>query len=357
MEAYTTHIIDLSLRKGVNFFCFRKPGSDGYSYGCSMKVVQGLSSPGFCIGGFDASREEFLTIKADLSFPELVNISDKKISSKGMTSFVERSTTRAEHLEAVASVIEKIRQGVIEKAVISRTLCGKADFSVSALFDLLCRMYPDAMVFCYYTDETGLWIGATPEMLLSLKGNQGSTMSLAGTRSVGSSEEWDEKNIHEQRIVTDYIVNVLRESGMTVEEGESSVKTAGPVEHIFTPIIFTAKEDGMMLDLLAERLSPTPALGGFPSDRAVEVIKETERHVRGCYGGFIGPVYAADNADLYVNLRSMKISGGRYVIYAGGGITADSDPMEEWRETERKASTLERAIALVSVNKAYQSLP
>lgn len=106
---------------------------------------------------------------------------------------------------------------------------------------------------------------------------------------------------------------------------------------------------------LREVLDPTPAVGGYPTDTAIELINYFETHERLCYAGTIN---IRDTSDMgfktFVNLRSMLIAPGNdgdyrsslhYNIYVGGGITASSNPESEWIETAEKASLMLEALA------------
>ena len=72
----------------------------------------------------------------------------------------------------------------------------------------------------------------------------------------------------------------------------------------------------------------------------MDFIRNTEKHSREYYTGFLGPVGIDDLMQLYMNLRCMKVLDDRLMLFVGGGITLDSVPYEEWEETEIKADTL-----------------
>jgi isochorismate synthase len=96
----------------------------------------------------------------------------------------------------------------------------------------------------------------------------------------------------------------------------------------------------VMLDLM----HPTSAVCGMPLEPATEYLLRQEGYDRAFYTGFLGPVQLEEETSLYVNLRCMKWHGQKAWLYAGAGVTADSDPELEFRESEMKMETLHRLI-------------
>ena len=85
----------------------------------------------------------------------------------------------------------------------------------------------------------------------------------------------------------------------------------------------------------------------MPKEAAAKFISENEAHARKYYSGFIGPVNNNQDTHLFVNLRCMEIFKGHAVLYAGAGITEDSNPEKEWLETEMKFNTLLNVIDVI----------
>ena len=98
------------------------------------------------------------------------------------------------------------------------------------------------------------------------------------------------------------------------------------------------------LKSIIENLHPTPAVCGFHTKEALRIIQSTEKHDRQYYSGFLGPVGMENCISLFVNLRCMRIAGNYLSLFTGAGITKDSVPNKEWKETEMKAVTLLSAI-------------
>lgn len=101
---------------------------------------------------------------------------------------------------------------------------------------------------------------------------------------------------------------------------------------------------------LAYKLHPTPAICGMPAKQALEFLVREEGHSRSLYGGFLGRMNDQGKTDLYVNLRCMQIGRDALLLYAGAGITADSDPDTEWLETEEKLKIVWRAVSPTKLN-------
>ncbi len=329
--------------KRLNFYLYRLPEDREVRFGCSARTLPPAVSDGFLISPFDGNSKGTLLIPADMSDPEEIKAwSGYKPDAQMLYPVPTASTTREEH----RALVEEIRRRLAfsgGKTVAARVIrTGKA-IEVAGSFEALCEAYPRAFVFCFRTPQSGIWIGATPETLLIRQGKRLRTMALAGTRPTGTRGEWDKKNIEEQAIVTRFIRDTFIDEGFSeVSVGERVTRQAGPVEHLCT----TIEADGGSGDALrtARRLSPTPALSGFPREEALRAIRDTERFSRGYYGGFAGPVSADGDMSLFVNLRSALATHDDTVLFAGGGILAESDPDTEWTETEIKASTLQKII-------------
>jgi isochorismate synthase len=142
-------------------------------------------------------------------------------------------------------------------------------------------------------------------------------------------------------MVTDYILNTLQESGKNItKKGPFTIK-AGAVEHLKTEFVGDLGHKDWKAIIKA--LHPTPATCGLPKLAAKVLIKQTEKHSRRFYTGFLGPI-SQNKKSLFVNLRCMEIQNGHAYLYLGGGITAKSNAKSEWIETEKKALTLEYVL-------------
>ena len=257
-----------------------------------------------------------------------------------------RSTSKEEYLKAVTDVICQCRERD-GKTVYSRIICGMtADDGRTGWGKIAHRFFsrfPLTFRFMFYTPGTKGWMGATPELLLEFDKMTGAfhTVAFAGTRKANGSHQWDAKNIHENRIVSDYILSKLNEIGIKATASELSTVNYGSIEHLCSHI------EGITgtgrLSEIIDAINPTPALCGFPKQSAIDDICRFERHKRHCYGGFVA-VNGHNTYNAYVNLRCVHFDDTKYAIYGGGGIMPESIPLSEYEETEAKTSFLQTLL-------------
>lgn len=249
------------------------------------------------------------------------------------------------------SLMHHLKAGKLKKVVLSRMeyVSMQKEADPGLLFERLCRKYPSAFAYVFYDNQGQLWLGASPETLLETDAyGQGKTMSLAATQVMHAQEpdkwHWSAKEKEEQQYVTDFIHEVLQQSGVSnIQFGETYTKTAGRLGHLCTPFSFSLPENLNPINL-ASKLHPTPAVCGLPVPLATSLILETEKHRRSLYTGFLGPVKSDGSSHLFVNLRCMRLSGQNAWLYAGGGLTRDSDLQQEWEETQNKLQTMKAII-------------
>lgn len=255
-----------------------------------------------------------------------------------------------EYRRLVNRAVDFIMDSGVKKVVVSRaaTVNLHASFDPVALFSALCQRYPTAFVSLVAIPGVGTWIGASPELLLATEGHTLHTMALASTQArlpgqALRSARWSAKEIEEQGLVSDYIRDFFRRAGVrdATESGPRTV-AAGNVIHLQTDfsVALPRPELLALANRVLHELHPTSAVCGMPKDKALAFILANEGYDRSFYSGYLGPVHIDGQSHLYVNLRCMQLGEEVAYLYVGGGVTADSDPDAEWRETELKAGTL-----------------
>lgn len=252
------------------------------------------------------------------------------------------------HTNLVATAVQTIKKEICEKIVVSRKKKIKLqNFDLERLLKSLLSLYPDAFRYVWYHPDTGLWCGASPEILLISDKNSFKTMALAGTQKInnGSLRPWTDKEITEQKLVTQMLAQRLQTLTSVLRVSKRYTHNAGTLAHIRTDLEGVFKRSRFNQQDLAAILHPTPAVCGTPSDIAMEFILENEGYDRSYYTGYVGTIDThKDLSTLYVNLRCMQIENNTAYLYVGGGITADSNITEEWKETQHKLQTMAKVI-------------
>lgn len=369
MEAQSvTNYLAYQFEEDLPFVIYRKPGATTI-YGFfqedqTLHAAGDLSQSGFVFAPFDV-LESAVLIPGE--YPQelyLEKAADIAASTSNLTPFLEG---KAQHVRLVQKGIDTIRNTGMKKVVLSRKQNLSTDKSTEELLLQLLQEYPDAFVYCWYHPKIGLWVGATPETLVSIDNRQLKTMSLAGTQSYVNSEDvqWGAKEVEEQEMVTQTIVSHLEPLLTTLRISEVQTYQAGSLLHLKTDISGAVDLTAVSVKNIVEALHPTPAVCGLPKAQAKAFILENEGYDREYYTGFLGElnIKAAKtrarnrrnvenlaytsitkNTHLFVNLRCMQLRENTAYVYVGGGVTAASDPNAEWQETVNKLATMGKVL-------------
>lgn len=263
--------------------------------------------------------------------------------TKDKTQF--SAETHDEYVDKLQKLIEVIKKNNLPKLVLSRRKIFRdfSEINVKESFKNLCKSYPNAFRYIFIKDETA-WMGAFSEVLgkFNKSTHEFETMSLAGTIPV--AESWTDKEMEEQKPVSSYIRNVLEKfnTQSEIQESETYDHISGNIKHLKTD--FKLKINPEDLDSIIEELHPTPAVCGIPKDFCKEKIQEFEKFPRELYAGFIR-IETDDFIQYFVNLRCAKLYSDSVHLFVGGGITAQSNPEKEWRETELKSEAVLKNLA------------
>ncbi|MBT8395187.1 MAG: isochorismate synthase [Bacteroidia bacterium] len=312
-----------------------------------LHLVSDFSESGFVMAPFD-DREEAILIPLDTS--EINSVSFDITAKEEFSRFNDQDSIQDKcyHINLVQKGIDSIHDRKLKKVVLSRSEA--VDISESnpiKIFKRLLQTYSAAFVYCWYHPKKGLWLGASPETLLKIAGDSFSTVALAGTQIYNGTldVEWKDKEIQEQQLVTNYIVENLKPLTVNLDVSDIETVKAGKLLHIQTEIKGTKISSSFSLKNVLNSLHPTPAICGIKRDMAKEFILEQENYNREFYTGFLGTLNGKDGSELFVNLRCMQIKDHSAIIYVGGGITKDSDPENEWIETVNKTNTIKMVLS------------
>ncbi len=251
--------------------------------------------------------------------------------------------------------IDKINFGTFQKVVPSRKheIILPHDFKLGSKFMELCKIHPKAFVSMFSLSGEEIWIGASPELLIKITaGRFFHTSAVAGTQSGRNIQNlsevaWTQKEIEEQALVSRYIINSFKKIRLREfeEDGPKTVK-AGELVHLRTDykVDLEAVNFPQLGSVMLKLLHPTSAVCGMPKEQASKFLKDHENMDREFYSGYLGPVNIMAETSIYVNLRCAKIIGNKGILFAGAGVTRDSDPEKEWNETELKMNTIKDVL-------------
>ncbi|MEC4003657.1 isochorismate synthase [Flavobacterium sp. SUN052] len=345
--------LKVHFKKQLPFVCYCKPNSEKiialFQKNDKLFELNNADS-GFAFVSFDNEKRFLIPESQSDIYFENVETYDFVFSND--KQFPTDLVAKTNHEKLVEKAVQEIENGTFQKVVLSRTeTIDVVDFDLEVVFNKLIFQYQNAFKYVFFHPKVGLWMGATPEQFLKIDKNKIQTVSLAGTILNTGSEMvmWSNKEINEQQIVTDYIVEYLKKYAKNVSFSKPYDFKAGSLIHIKTDIEATF-ENQSDLENSIQLLHPTPAVCGFPKDAAKEFILKNEAYNREFYAGFLGEwnkdflTYKENCSDLFVNLRCMKIENEQARLYVGGGINKGSNPEKEYIETVNKSQTMKKVL-------------
>lgn len=256
---------------------------------------------------------------------------------------------------AVLKTKEYILAGDIFQGVISQRWKRTIDCDPVDIYRSLRAINPSPYMFYLKFGELRL-IGSSPEILVRATSDKVQLRPIAGTRPRGSSPGEDQTFINDlladpkERAEHIMLVDLGRNDigrvckyGTVIVDDLMVVEKYSHVMHIVSNVIGNLRDDKDIYDVLAASF-PAGTVTGAPKIRAMQIIDELENVRRGPYAGAVGYFSFSGNLDSCITIRTIVVKGGEAYIQAGAGIVADSDPENEFRETENKARGLMKAI-------------
>jgi menaquinone-specific isochorismate synthase len=319
------------------------------------------------LGGFSFDTEEQTALWEDFPHASLV-LPERLLSLRGESAWLTSSAiiapseqheprSRAKRLarppapglsgDEWTQLVATVAQGIadqrlgVRKVVFALSCEVRPVVPIEAALRFLAENYPTCTIFAVVRGQS-CFLGATPERLIALRDGTATTMALAASAPRG--ETTSEDDLIAQRLLADpkereehqVVVQALREAlqpvcESVVTEAQPRVRKLSNLQHLLTPVRAQVKPGRGVLDLV-ERLHPTPAVGGFPRARALELIREREHLDRGWYAGPIGWVDPGGEGEFVVGLRSALVREQMATLFAGCGIVGSSNPRTEYAE-------------------------
>jgi anthranilate synthase component I len=272
-----------------------------------------------------------------------------------------RRRSPAEHHAAVEAAKEQIRAGEAFQVVVSQRFETDCTADPLDVYRVLRATNPSPYMYLLRlasaAGERFEIVGSSPEALVTVYDGKVTTHPIAGTRWRGATEEEDEllekdlRTDEKERAEHVMLVDLGRNDlGRVCEPGSVKVHNFFSVEryshvmHLVSTVTGTLRADRNAVDAVVACF-PAGTLSGAPKPRAMEIIEELEPTRRGLYGGIVGYLDFAGNADTAIAIRTALVRDGIAYVQAGGGIVADSDPVAEDAETLNKARAVLSAVA------------
>lgn len=246
--------------------------------------------------------------------------------------------------------------GTLDKVVLSRVAELRFDepVAIDSAIARLRERYAGCYIFLFEPQPQLAFFGATPELLVQVRGQQLRTMALAA--SIRRGRDAAEDAVLAQRLMNDpkeryehgVVVAGLRErltpiaDALTIPEAPG-ILTLANIQHLCTLVSAHLRDRCDVLTLVA-RLHPTPALGGTPAEEAIAFIQRHEPVPRGWYASPVGWITPDFDGTFAVAIRSAVAQRERAWLYSGAGVVAESTPQREWDETALKFRPLLYAL-------------
>ncbi|MDF7659761.1 isochorismate synthase [Erwiniaceae bacterium L1_54_6] len=324
---------------------------------------QGIEKP-ILVGAipFDASQPAALFIPESHQTFKRADLLAALPATPGALPEVRRRAAIPDHdvfLNMVAEAVAATQRGDLDKVVLSRLMDIVTEQPVdsAALMQRVMALNPNSYHFHLPLPQGGVLLGASPELMLRKHGRDFSSCPLAGSARRDNDSQRDQaagdtlmnsgKDRHEHQLVTDAMRSTLqpRSRRLSVPTVPSLITTS-TLWHLATQIDGEVQDERDNALSLACLLHPTPALSGFPHQRAQQLIQTLEPFDRQLFGGIVGWCDDAGNGEWVVTIRCGTVHDTHVRLFAGAGIVADSQPESEWRETGVKLDTMLRAFGL-----------
>lgn len=287
------------------------------------------------------------SIKRPVEVPAQARDDEKKIIS---------NVTQSEYENMVKKAKEEINRGEVFQVVLSQNFVKPTRKSPFDLYRTLRRISPSPYMYLMQYEDFAV-VGASPETMVRLEGNEILLRPIAGTRKRGISDAEDniledelladEKEVAEHRMLLDLgrsDVGRVAERGSVKVPKEMYVQKFSHVMHLISDVTGRIAKEKDMFDVF-RACFPAGTLSGAPKVRACEIIARLENASRGIYGGAVGYFDFSGNMDFAIAIRTIVHKNATAYIQAGAGIVYDSVPANEYQECLNKAESCFEALA------------
>ncbi len=278
---------------------------------------------------------------------------------------IHSSFDREAFLAAVERIREYIYAGDAFQVVLSQRFQTPVSVSGFSIYRGLRAVNPSPYMY-YMSFRDFEVVGSSPEPLVTVTGRRAETRPIAGTRARGATPAEDHRlaseMLNDEKEKAEHVMLVdlgRNDLGRVCRPGTVQVETFAEVErysHVMHMVssVTGELEDGVGATDALRAVFPAGTVSGAPKVRAMEIIDELEPLRRGPYAGAIGYLSYSGDLDSCIYIRTVLVRDGVAYVQAGAGIVADSEPEQEFRETENKARAMFRAIELATAQEEWE---
>ena len=353
-----------SLTKIFYFFTFRE-NLNKYQVDNDFSILEGVL-PKFLIinDGKNITIRMNIEIDPRISIRDNINefwdIREKIISSKSQNYNYGNANLSLDDFyksfyknypllnKQISAAIKLINDGCIEKLVLGSKLIFqlKKKLNIIQILHKLRLSQANACRYLWKRNKENMIFGASPEKLFSLKEKVLQLEAIAGTEKIGFDMDTflrSDKNLREHNFVINYLIENLKFLNIrNYKKEEIKVKEFGNIAHLCT--LISAEVNKICPFVLLEKLHPSPAVCGFPKEKALDYLDSLENFDRGNYASPFGWVDVEGNADFRVALRGAKIVKSDIEFIAGSGLVKGSISEKEIDEIKLKLASLANLI-------------
>lgn len=269
---------------------------------------------------------------------------------------IEKGADQA-FLDGVARIKDHILQGDLLQGVLSRSRRVHTTMSALDAYRRLRALNPSPYMFYLDFGKYELF-GASPEVMVRVRGRQALLRPIAGTRPRGRNAEEDERLAAElledekERAEHLMLIDLARNDlGRVCKPGSVKVTERMHIEYYSHVMHIVSEVKGELADGLdgidAFKASfPAGTVSGAPKIRAMEILQGLESQKRGFYAGAVGYLTPEGGLDTCIAIRTALYRDNEIHLQAGAGIVYDSDPLKELQETDHKLAAFVRSLGL-----------
>lgn len=289
---------------------------------------------------------------------EIASSPAKRDSRNNVTvKYLGDTLTKEEHANIVKKVKEEIKAGNIFQCEVGFKTEYTIEGDTLQIYETLRDVNPSPFMYYLKFGEKKI-IGASPELLFSLRDGVMTTRPLAGTVKRGETQKEDqqfarqllndEKEIAEHTMLIDLHRNDMgkvSQFGTVKLQDVMTVEKFSHVQHISSEITGIINHGEDMFSALASNF-PAGTVTGAPKIESMKIIDGNELDGRGLYGGGVGHFGFNGDCTFALAIRSLFISGKYAYVQTSSGIVYDSDAEKEYEEVQRKLAAMKKVLGV-----------